>query len=70
MICRYEVQSCKRAVGDFFGFWMHICLIYRDFSRFSEEWLRAAVVGFGSVTVSVCVCVCVCYETSHVRRAG
>ena len=27
----------------------------RDFSRFSEEWLRAAVVGFGAVTVSVCV---------------
>ena len=26
---------------------------YRDFSRFSEEWLRAAVVGFGAVTVCV-----------------
>ena len=25
---------------------------YRDFSRFSEEWLRAAVVGFWAVTVS------------------
>ena len=31
--------------------------IFRDFSRFSEEWLRAAVVGFGAVTVCVCVCV-------------
>ena len=28
---------------------------YRDFSRFSEEWLGSAVVGFGSVTVSVCL---------------
>ena len=28
--------------------------LYRDFSRFSEEWLGSAVVGFGSVTVSVC----------------
>ena len=35
----------------------------RDFSRFSEEWLRAAVVGFGAVTMCV-------NETSHVRRAG
>ena len=32
-------------------------MIFRDFSRFSEEWLRAAVVGFGSVTVSVCLSV-------------
>ena len=48
--------------------------IFRDFSRFSEEWLGSAVVGFGSVTVSVCLSVClssVCRDfTSHVRRAG
>ena len=31
------------------------CLLFRDFSRFSEDWPGAVVVRFGSVTLSVCL---------------